>query len=321
MLVKPAAGRPSTRQSGTMAARVRKLSVSGLTRTGSLTKARSKAQIDTTRRNELTASLQQYLLQLPGSMDVEALKGTIAEAEAADCGAEILERSRNKLKDVEKVQARKREQERLAALELRREECSKALATLLATARGAPLLSVNVPELRAVVAEADALSTENGPGEVKAEAAAEARELLAAAEVAWEARRAEKAEQLEAASTTLAAVETEKLRSACTEAEVAGVAQDRLAKAHALLGAAVKRDAALNKLNRLADAPALDVELETLRKAWSAAVTAGVSGSDLKVGAAKARQIELAQGPRTLAAMRLERLVEAEVATLDTAAL
>ena len=152
----------------------------------------------------------------------QALRTALSEAASEGCSKEIIDRGTAKLKDADKVQAKKREQERLVALGKRRDECNTMLEGVL-SARKDPL-DTDIKKVKAAIAEIDALASMDGPGEVKESLVAETRAWLETVEAAWAERRAEREAALASASIVLPLVDADTLRKACTEAEAAGAA-------------------------------------------------------------------------------------------------
>ena len=188
----------------------------------------------------MQAKLQNLFLKLPKDLDPDEMRTNIEEGERVGVDREFLDRCRGNLAEADKIAAKKKEKARLAALE---GQCNKVTAQLReAVPRGrGDLLGVDLAALRAMLDEATELEeAPNSPHKVEADLAASAHALLSEAEEAHAKRRKAALAGLKKASSSLLLVDSDALRKACTDAEVAGVDKAELKEAEAEIEAEKK---------------------------------------------------------------------------------
>ena len=143
----------------------------------------------------------------------------------------------------------------------------------------------------------------------------EARELQTARRLAAET-------ELESQMTaTLLTVDAAALRKAYDDAAAAGVDKAALVPAQARLAQAQQRDVAKAKLEEAASAPPEGLDIGGLRAAWLGAVSVGASATLLETSLATLGAALESQAGRSLAAARLEVLLEHTPEATDTGAL
>ena len=123
-------------------------------------------------------------------------------------------------------------------------------------------------ELKVALDEMTALEEAlNSPHKVTPELGARSHQFLTDAEAAHEKRRKAALATLKKASSSLLLVDSDTLRQACSDAELAGVDKGALSASHKLLGLAEKRQAATSKLTRLAGTEGAEADLKEARSA------------------------------------------------------
>lgn len=276
----------------------------GLNRTTSIEQKKERNDMMLKRKASIE-KLQEYTLKLPGAVDVATLEQSIAEAEASNVDAELIANSKKKLAEAKKLQEKKAREARIAALAVRREECTKLLESWVNIAP----LDVDMKALGAAIEESDVLAESEGnpDSHISEGLVRQCREKYSEAEAAFEGKRREAAADLESHAATVLTADPEPLRASCERAAQWNVEKGKLEQAHALLAEAVKRDAALTKLQRLtAEMSSLELDVGAVRKALEVASAAAVPAEALVETQAKLRAAEEEQAPREKATKRLE---------------